>query len=171
MRPGHGLSSTKGYTSAQRGSHHRETRTSTNKTERASRARATGRAPARRSGRRSDRPTRCAAGLVARRMRSGGPGLVACAVAPVGQMQRRSRDGCPSIVALVWLPSTSSAWRPRGLPAPPEVGCGKTALGSGLFRPRAYTFLAMARLDDTGMLQWTCADGGPISRLSPGVAG
>ena len=170
MRPGHGLSSTQGYTSAQRGSHHRGTRASTNKTGRASRARATGRAPPQRSGRRSDRPTRCAAGLVARRMRSGGPGLLACAVAAVRQMQRCSPDGCPSIMALVWLPSTSSAWRPQGLPAPPEVGCGKTALGSGLFRPHAYMFLAMATLDGTGMLQWTCADGGPISRLRPGLA-
>jgi hypothetical protein len=70
-------------------------------------------------------------------------------------MQRYSPDGSPSIAALVWLPSTSSARRPRGLPAPPEIGCGKTALGSGLFRPRAYTFLAMATLDDAGMLQWT----------------
>ena len=50
------------------------------------------------------------------------------------------------------------------------AGCGKTALGSGLFRPRAYMFLAMARLDGTGMLEWTCADGGPIFRLSPGLA-
>jgi len=116
------------------------------------------------------------------------PGTATATSSPAARTRQESvsmRSSCrhnrPRLWRTLWrtTPRTTKPPKTRGFCSTATArasrrlelaGCGKTALGSGLFRPRTYTFLAMARLDGTGMLEWTCADGGPISRLRPGLA-